>query len=92
MSTVANYSWFSLLDYELSFTTLIVHGFSRSAYFQQIEGDVQQHAECILETKVAIECFETSDMDHLLRFHESVEIQLEDLTDETQVGQLFLLC
>jgi hypothetical protein len=35
--------------------------------------------------KHAIECFETRDMDALLKFHNYVELHLEDLTDETQV-------
>ncbi|KAL0442793.1 UNVERIFIED_CONTAM: hypothetical protein Slati_2002000 [Sesamum latifolium] len=57
----------------------------RSAYFQQIEEDVKNHAGTIKEVKAAINSFETSDMNELLKFHKYVESQLEKLTDETQI-------
>jgi len=57
----------------------------RSSYFRQIQKDVQQFATPIMEMKHAIECFETRNMDELLKFHHYVELHLEDLTDETQV-------
>jgi hypothetical protein len=46
---------------------------------------VQKHAECIKELKSGLESFETQDMQKLLEFHETIEAQLEQLTDETQV-------
>ncbi|KAL0398626.1 UNVERIFIED_CONTAM: hypothetical protein Sradi_2205900 [Sesamum radiatum] len=61
----------------------------RSAYFQQIEEDVKNHAGTIKEVKAAINSFETSDMNELLKFHKYVESQLEKLTDETQVLSRF---
>lgn len=57
----------------------------RSAYFQQIEEDVQKHGKVIKEIKVAISSFQTKDMDELLKFQKHVEQYLEELTDETQV-------
>ncbi|KAM3306574.1 putative protein isoform X1 [Capsicum chacoense] len=57
----------------------------RSAYFQQIEEDVKNHAKLIKEMKKAIASFQTSDMSELVAFHNYVESQLEKLTDETQV-------
>ncbi|PHT49410.1 hypothetical protein CQW23_09157 [Capsicum baccatum] len=57
----------------------------RSAYFQQIEEDVKNHAKLIKEMKKAIASFQTSDMSELITFHNYVEFQLEKLTDETQV-------
>ncbi|RVW13345.1 Uncharacterized protein CK203_089029 [Vitis vinifera] len=57
----------------------------RSAYFQQIEEDVQKHGKVIMEIKVAISSFQTKDMDELLKFQKHVEQHLEELTDETQV-------
>ncbi|PHT49411.1 hypothetical protein CQW23_09158 [Capsicum baccatum] len=57
----------------------------RSAYFQQIEEDVKNHAKLIKEMKKAIASFQTSDMSELIAFHNYVESQLEKLTDETQV-------
>lgn len=57
----------------------------RSSYFQQIGEDAQRFATQIMEMKHAIECFETRNMDELLKFHHYVELHLEDLTDETQV-------
>ena len=41
-----------------------------------------------MEMKHAIECFETRNMDELLKFHHYVELHLEDLLDETQVLQI----
>jgi hypothetical protein len=57
----------------------------RSSYFQKIQEDVQRFATAIMEMKHAIECFETRNMDELLKFHRYVELHLEELTDETQV-------
>lgn len=57
----------------------------RSAYFQQIEEDVKNHAKTIAELKVSISTFETKDMTELINFHKHVESHLEKLTDETQV-------
>ncbi|XP_010276729.1 PREDICTED: uncharacterized protein At4g04980-like [Nelumbo nucifera] len=57
----------------------------RSAYFQQIEEDAQKYATSIIEMKVAINSFQTKDMAELLKFHQYVELHMEDLTDETQV-------
>ncbi|OVA00537.1 hypothetical protein BVC80_9087g23 [Macleaya cordata] len=56
----------------------------RSAYFQQIEEDVQKFAKSINEMKAAINSFQTKDMAELLKFHQYVENHLENLTDETQ--------
>ncbi|XP_022715920.1 uncharacterized protein At4g04980-like [Durio zibethinus] len=57
----------------------------RSAYFQQIEEDVQKYSKSITELKTAISTFNTKDMTELLAFHKYVESILENLTDETQV-------
>lgn len=57
----------------------------RSAYFQQIEEDVQKHAKSIMELKAAISSFQTKDMNEMLKFHKHVESCLEELTDESQV-------
>ncbi|KAK3028500.1 hypothetical protein RJ639_038568 [Escallonia herrerae] len=57
----------------------------RSAYFQQIEEDVKNHAKAIKEVKIALSSCQTSDMAELLKFHKYVESHLEKLTDETQV-------
>ncbi|CBI38446.3 unnamed protein product, partial [Vitis vinifera] len=57
----------------------------RSAYFQQIEEDVQKHAKSIMELKAAIGSFQTKDMNEMLKFHKHVESCLEELTDESQV-------
>jgi hypothetical protein len=59
--------------------------FLRSAYFQQIEEDVQKHEKSILNIKAAINSFQTKDMAELVKFHKYVEQHLEQLTDETQV-------
>lgn len=57
----------------------------RSAYFQQIEEDVQKHSKSILEIKAVIKSFQTKDMSELVKFHKQVEQHLEKLSDETQV-------
>ncbi|XVF27679.1 hypothetical protein REPUB_Repub14bG0129600 [Reevesia pubescens] len=57
----------------------------RSAYFQQIEQDVEKYAKSITELKTTISTFNTKDMTELLKFHKHVESILENLTDETQV-------
>ncbi|KAL5581949.1 hypothetical protein UlMin_014391 [Ulmus minor] len=57
----------------------------RSAYFQQIEEDVQKHSKSILEIKAAINSFQSKDMSELVKFHKFVEQHLEKLTDESQV-------
>ncbi|KAJ7946944.1 Hydroxyproline-rich glycoprotein family protein [Quillaja saponaria] len=57
----------------------------RSAYFQQIEEDVQKYSKAINGLKPAISSFQTKDMPELLKFHKDVESILETLTDETQV-------
>lgn len=57
----------------------------RSAYFQQIEEDVKNHANAIKEVKVKLSSFQTNDMAELVKFHKYVESRLEKLTDETQV-------
>ncbi|KAI9395843.1 hypothetical protein POPTR_004G038400v4 [Populus trichocarpa] len=57
----------------------------RSAYFQQIEEDVQKYSKEITELKAAISTFKTKDMTELIKFHKHVESILEKLTDETQV-------
>uniref|UniRef100_A0A5B6YTP4 Hydroxyproline-rich glycoprotein family protein n=1 Tax=Davidia involucrata TaxID=16924 RepID=A0A5B6YTP4_DAVIN len=57
----------------------------RSAYFQQIEEDVQKHGKSITEIKASINSFQTKDMSELTKFHKYVEQHLEELTDETQV-------
>ncbi|XXG59820.1 hypothetical protein AAC387_Pa04g1837 [Persea americana] len=61
----------------------------RSSYFRQIEEDVEKHAKSIMEMKSAINSFQTKDMTELLKFHQYVELHLEDLTDETQVLSRF---
>ncbi|XVF40540.1 hypothetical protein PTKIN_Ptkin01aG0122100 [Pterospermum kingtungense] len=57
----------------------------RSAYFQQIEEDVEKYAKSITEIKTAISTFKTKDMTELHKFHKHVESILENLTDESQV-------
>ncbi|XP_024924441.3 uncharacterized protein At4g04980-like [Ziziphus jujuba] len=61
----------------------------RSAYFQQIEEDVQKYTKPIMEIRTAIGSFQTKDMNELLKFHRNVESVLEKLTDETQVLSRF---
>ncbi|KAI5074807.1 hypothetical protein GOP47_0011027 [Adiantum capillus-veneris] len=57
----------------------------RSEYFRKIEDDVNKQASSILYVKSQLETFQTHDMDELLRFHRSIEVHLEQLTDESQV-------
>ncbi|XP_031395828.1 uncharacterized protein At4g04980 [Punica granatum] len=57
----------------------------RSAYFQQIEEDVQKYTKPITEMKAKISSFQTKDMAELLKFHKDIESILEKLTDESQV-------
>ncbi|KAK9267119.1 hypothetical protein L1049_009538 [Liquidambar formosana] len=57
----------------------------RSAYFQQIEKDVQKYSNSIKELNTAINSFQRKDMAELLKFRKYVESHLENLTDETQV-------
>ncbi|WOK96558.1 hypothetical protein Cni_G05265 [Canna indica] len=57
----------------------------RSAYFRQIEEDVEKHSASILEMRSSLCSFETKDMKELLKFHQYMEQKLEHLTDETQV-------
>ncbi|XP_022893726.1 uncharacterized protein LOC111408156 [Olea europaea var. sylvestris] len=57
----------------------------RSAYFQQIDEDIENHAKSINDVKSAITSFQTSDMAELIKFHQYLESHLEELTDETQV-------
>nr|DAD45888.1 TPA_asm: hypothetical protein HUJ06_004118 [Nelumbo nucifera] len=62
---------------------------TRWAYFQQIEEDAQKYATSIIEMKVVINSFKTKDMAELLKFHQYVELHMEDLTDEAQVSTRF---
>ncbi|KAI4374108.1 hypothetical protein MLD38_012143 [Melastoma candidum] len=57
----------------------------RSAYFQQIEEDVRNHAKAINELKKTLNAFKNKDMKELQEFHHHVESILENLTDESQV-------
>ncbi|KAJ6979027.1 hypothetical protein NC653_027251 [Populus alba x Populus x berolinensis] len=57
----------------------------RSAYFQQIEEDVQKHSKAVTALKATISSFKTKDLTELIKFHKHVESILENLTDETQV-------
>ncbi|XP_019162847.1 PREDICTED: uncharacterized protein At4g04980 [Ipomoea nil] len=57
----------------------------RSAYFQQIQEDVKNHATAIMELKTSIATFQTADTSELIKFHKHVESHLEKLTDESQV-------
>ncbi|KAL5576797.1 hypothetical protein UlMin_018496 [Ulmus minor] len=61
----------------------------RSAYFQQIEEDVQKYAKPIREMRTVISSFQTKDKEELLKFHKEVESILEHLTDESQVLSRF---
>lgn len=60
----------------------------RSAYFQQIEEDVEKHAKSIAELKSSISTFQTKDMAELFKFQKHVESILEKLTDESQVNKI----
>jgi len=64
----------------------------RSAYFQQIEEDVQKHAKAVTELKATISSFKTKDLTELIKFHKHVESILENLTDETQVNIAEKVC
>ncbi|CAN1221861.1 Uncharacterized protein At4g04980 [Linum grandiflorum] len=57
----------------------------RSAYFRQIQEDVQTYAEEINMLKREISSFKTKDMTELVNFYNHVESVLENLTDESQV-------
>lgn len=57
----------------------------RSAYFRKIEDDVNKQASSILFVKSQLESYESRDMNELLKFHRSIEVHLEQLTDESQV-------
>lgn len=57
----------------------------RSAYFQQIEEDVEKHGATIKKMQVTLTSFQTKDMDELLKFHRELESTLEVLTDESQI-------
>lgn len=61
----------------------------RSAYFQQIEEDVQKYAKSITELRSVISTFKTKDMAELIKFHKNVECILENLTDESQVHIIY---
>ncbi|KAM5588319.1 uncharacterized protein ABKV19_006653 [Rosa sericea] len=61
----------------------------RSAYFQQIEEDVQKYSKAIINMRTTLSSFQTKDMNELLEFHKKVESILENLTDETQVLSRF---
>ncbi|XP_050149153.1 uncharacterized protein At4g04980-like isoform X1 [Malus sylvestris] len=61
----------------------------RSAYFQQIEEDVQKYAKPIMEMRTTLGSFKTKDMNELMQFHKKVESVLEHLTDESQVLSRF---
>ncbi|XP_062013228.1 uncharacterized protein At4g04980-like [Rosa rugosa] len=61
----------------------------RSAYFQQIEEDVQKYSKAIINMRTTLSSFQTKDMNELLEFHKKVEFILENLTDETQVLSRF---
>ncbi|GKV00889.1 hypothetical protein SLEP1_g13500 [Rubroshorea leprosula] len=57
----------------------------RSAYFQQIEEDVQKYSKVITELRSSISSFKSKDMIEMNEFHKHVESVLESLADETQV-------
>ncbi|CAH2038310.1 unnamed protein product [Thlaspi arvense] len=57
----------------------------KSAYFQQIEADVQMYMKAIDQLKTEIYNFQSKDMTELQNFHQYVESVLKNLTDETQV-------
>ncbi|PPS09946.1 hypothetical protein GOBAR_AA10697 [Gossypium barbadense] len=61
----------------------------KSAYFQQIEEDVEKYSKSIYELKGAIGKFKTKDMNELLQFYKEVESVLENLTDETQLPDVY---
>ncbi|KAL0794526.1 hypothetical protein Bca101_065903 [Brassica carinata] len=57
----------------------------KSAYFQQIEADVEMYMKAINELKTEISSFQSKDMAELQKFHLYIESVLEKLTDETKV-------
>ncbi|KAF8061199.1 hypothetical protein N665_1212s0023 [Sinapis alba] len=57
----------------------------KSAYFQQIEADVEMYMKAINELKTEISSFQSKDMAELQNFHLRIESVLEKLTDETKV-------
>ncbi|KAG8634468.1 hypothetical protein MANES_17G042200v8 [Manihot esculenta] len=57
----------------------------KSAYFQQIEEDVQKYSNSITALKSSISTFKNKDMNELITYHKYVESILENLADETQV-------
>ncbi|KAF3587751.1 hypothetical protein F2Q69_00026327 [Brassica cretica] len=57
----------------------------KSAYFQQIEADVEMYMKAINELKKEISSFKGKDMAELQKFHLYIESVLEKLTDETKV-------
>ncbi|KAH9623638.1 hypothetical protein KSS87_010071 [Heliosperma pusillum] len=61
----------------------------RSAYFQQIEADVEMHGKSVKEMQTMLNSFQTKDMEELIKFHKEVESKLEVLTDESQVFARF---
>ncbi|KAK9681886.1 hypothetical protein RND81_10G035100 [Saponaria officinalis] len=61
----------------------------RSAYFQQIEADVEKYGKSVKELQTTLTSFQTKDMDELFKFHKQVESVLEVLTDESQIFARF---
>uniref|UniRef100_A0A803LLC6 Hydroxyproline-rich glycoprotein family protein n=1 Tax=Chenopodium quinoa TaxID=63459 RepID=A0A803LLC6_CHEQI len=61
----------------------------RSAYFMQIEEDVEKYGKTIKEMQGTLSSFQTKDMNELLKFYQKVESTLEVLTDESQVFARF---
>lgn len=61
----------------------------RSAYFMQIEEDVEKHGKLIKELQISLTAFQTKDMNEMLKFHKHIESHLEVLTDESQVLSRF---
>ncbi|CAH8372089.1 unnamed protein product [Eruca vesicaria subsp. sativa] len=57
----------------------------KSAYFQQIEADVEMYMKAINDLKTEITNFKSKDMAELQKFHLYIESVLEKLTDETKV-------
>uniref|UniRef100_A0A803LPS9 Hydroxyproline-rich glycoprotein family protein n=1 Tax=Chenopodium quinoa TaxID=63459 RepID=A0A803LPS9_CHEQI len=61
----------------------------RSAYFMQIEEDVEKYGKTIKEMQGTLSSFQTKDMNELHKFYQKVESTLEVLTDESQVFARF---
>ncbi|OWM91256.1 hypothetical protein CDL15_Pgr000200 [Punica granatum] len=61
----------------------------RSAYFQEIERDVQTYTKPIMELRAKLTTFKNTDMIELLKFRNQIESLLEKLTDESQVLRRF---